>query len=467
MAGGVNSATESAEPANVASYPDGSGGELWSDVGDDRGAVHLYAYWEGTQGLTYTPASLGSPPNFERGYSVSGASLSGDVVIPEYHFGLRVGIIASGTSTQGAFGASITSISIPETVTQIGPYAFLGCSSLEGTRGPDGTMAPLAIPSKVKRINTETFQGCSALNGVLNLSNVGEISEKAFYGCSKLDGAILTTGSLTLGKNAFQNCSELGGIVLPAGMTEIPMGAFATCVSLTHIEIPSTVHTIRQQAFSGCIGLESVNLSASLITIETAAFRGCTSLAGSLDTNGSKISLALPTGLTTITDNVFENCDLEGYLDLSHVTSIGYKAFQNSSKITSLTLSSSLSTIGGYAFSGCEGLVHISIPSSVTRIGDYAFNGCTSLQGTLDSSMVNRGLVLISVTAIGNSAFNGCTALTSVFIPSSVTTIGAYAFANCTAGTPLNAEPISKPSGWNGTWFGNCAPRYGETPPTL
>jgi hypothetical protein len=340
MAGGVNSATESAEPANVAPYPQSGD---WTLDGD----LVLYAYWKGTEGLDYPSVFNGGPPNFERSYRVSGASLSGDVVIPEYHFGLRVGIIASGTDAQGAFGASITSISIPETVTQIGDRAFLGCSSLEGTRGPDGAMGPLVIPSGVTTVSNKAFYGCSKLDGVLDLSNVDNIRDNAFYGCSKLDGVILRTSSTIFwsGASMFEGCSELNEITLPDGMTGIHEKMFKDCIGLTHIKIPG----------------------------------------------------------------------------------------------------------------------------SVTYIGPEAFRGCTSLQGTLDSSMVNRGLVLINVATIGNSAFNGCTALTSVFIPSSVTSMGAYAFGGRTVGIPINLQGDSaSTSGWPSNWkISLDTPEYNKTPPAL
>ena len=104
------------------------------------------------------------------------------------------------------------------------------------------------------------------------------------------------------------------------------------------------------------------------------------------------------------------------------VTSIGYKAFQHCSRLTSVIIPNSVTSIGSYAFSCCYGLTSITIPNSVTWIGEYAFAACYELTSI---SIPN------SVTWIGEYAFLNCSKLTSVSIPNSVTSIGDYAFSGC------------------------------------
>ena len=58
------------------------------------------------------------------------------------------------------------------------------------------------------------------------------------------------------------------------------------------------------------------------------------------------------------------------------VTSIGDRAFDYCSWLTSVTIPNSVTSIGGYAFAVCSGLTSVTIPNSVTTIGDYAFSGC-------------------------------------------------------------------------------------------
>ena len=92
---------------------------------------------------------------------------------------------------------------------------------------------------------------------------------------------------------------------------------------------------------------------------------------------------------------------LEGY------TTIGESAFNECSRLTSVTISNSVTSIGDSAFFGCTGLTSLTIPNSVTSIGNYTFSWCLSLTSIEISN---------SVTSIGDSAFFGCTGLTSVTI---------------------------------------------------
>ena len=84
--------------------------------------------------------------------------------------------------------------------------------------------------------------------------------------------------------------------------------------------------------------------------------------------------------------------------------------------------------IGDYAFSGCSRLTSLTIPSSVTEIDESAFEGCSGLTSLTIPS---------SVTWIGRSAFKGCSRLTSLTLPSSVTWISESAFDGCSGLTSI------------------------------
>lgn len=89
------------------------------------------------------------------------------------------------------------------------------------------------------------------------------------------------------------------------------------------------------------------------------------------------------------------------------VQSIGYRAFEDCSQITSITIPSSVINIAHFAFENCTGLTSITIPSSVTSIWYNAFSGCTALETVTFA----EGSVC---TEMGDYAFYGCTALTSI-----------------------------------------------------
>ncbi len=172
------------------------------------------------------------------------------------------------------------------------------------------------------------------------------------------------------------------------------------------------------------------------------AFSGCSRLT----------SLTIPSSVTEIDESAFEGCSgLTSLTIPSSVTWIGRSAFEGCSGLTSLTIPSSVTRISESAFEGCSGLTSLTIPSSVTWIGRSAFKGCSGLTSlTIPSSVTSigksafdgcSGLTSLtlpsSVTRISESAFEGCSGLTSLTLPSSVTEIGGYAFKGCSRLTSL------------------------------
>jgi hypothetical protein len=137
------------------------------------------------------------------------------------------------------------------------------------------------------------------------------------------------------------------------------------------------------------------------------------------------------------------------------VTSIGDRAFENCTALTSVTLpiNQFFTRILPRTFSGCTALDSITIPNSVTIIFERAFEGCTALESvTIPNSVTNIGaftfrntgltnvIIPNSVTTIGERAFENCNALINVSIPYRVTSIGTGAFLNCTSLTSITVE---------------------------
>ena len=112
-------------------------------------------------------------------------------------------------------------------------------------------------------------------------------------------------------------------------------------------------------------------------------------------------------------------------------TLIPDSAFNNCSKLTSVTIPNSVTSIGNSAFGSCYGLTSVTIPNSVTSIGTGAFYDCSGLTAITIPN---------SVTSIGINAFNHCYRLTSVTIPNSVTSIGINAFGSCFGLTSIVVE---------------------------
>ena len=150
--------------------------------------------------------------------------------------------------------------------------------------------------------------------------------------------------------------------------------------------------------------------------------------------------------VTSLGDKCFSQCSrLTSITIPSSVTSFGWYCFWVCDGLTSITIPSSVTSLGGSCFSGCSGLTSINIPSSVTSLGYGCFSGCISLTSiTIPSSVTSLGDVCFydcssltsitipsSVTSLGSSCFESCSGLTSIIIPSSVTSLGAGCFSDC------------------------------------
>ena len=132
------------------------------------------------------------------------------------------------------------------------------------------------------------------------------------------------------------------------------------------------------------------------------------------------------------------------------VTSLGDHCFSYCSRMTSITIPSSVTSLGKGCFSFCSRLLSITIPSSVTSLGNYCFSFCGLLSITIPSSVTSvsedcfrecKGLTSItipsSVTSLGKGCFRDCKGLTSITIPSSVTSLGDYCFSGCNVLTSI------------------------------
>ena len=222
----------------------------------------------------------------------------------------------------------------------IGNQAFDGCSSLTS----------LTLPSSVTSIGSSAFSGCSGLTSLTLPSSVTSIEWSAFSGCSGLTSLTLPSSVTSIGGSAFSGCSGLTSLTLPSSVTSIGESAFSGCSGLTSLTLPSSVTSIGSSAFRGCSGLTSLTLPSSVTEIGWYAFYGCSGLT----------SLTLPSSVSSIGSFAFSGCSGLTSLTLpSSVTSIGESAFRGCSSLASLTLPSSVTSIGKSAFEGCSGLTSI------------------------------------------------------------------------------------------------------------
>ena len=344
---------------------------------------------------------------------------------------------------------------VSEAVTNIGEWAFYGCSSLES----------IQFSNSIIRIENYAFDGCSSLKSVQLSDSIIHIGNSAFYECSGLENISLPSSLRSIGNYAFYGCVGLEHIDIADGVSDIGYYTFSGCKSLTSIEIPDSVSSIGDCILSGCSGLTYIKIpfvGSSVTTNKTlgylfdynvpkslkrvklgevcksigdSAFEDCRSLTSieipdSVKTIGEKAfwrcegltSVEIPDSVTNIGYAAFEYCDLEEIKLSSNLTSIASDLFHFCNKLTSIEIPDSVTSIGNYAFGYCSSLTTINIPKNVSKIGYWAFAGCNSLT----SIKIPDGVQTLEIYI-----FSGCDNLESIEIPRSLTSIGHNAVSGC------------------------------------
>ena len=310
---------------------------------------------------------------------------------------------------------SLTSITIPDSVTSIGGGAFSGCTSLTSITIPDSvtsidnsafsrcsSLTSITIPKSVTSIGVNTFYGCTALTEI----NVG--SENANY--SSENGVLFNKEKTTL------KCYPAGKTeteyTIPDSVTSIDYGAFSSCKSLASITIPDSITSIGNNAFSNCESLASITVPDNVTRICYGAFS---------DTAYYNDKLNWENGILYIGNHLIEaKDDISGSVSIKQGTKlIADSAFEDCELIESVMIPNSVTEIGRSAFYMCTSLKNILIPDSVKTISPEMFTWCVSLE---------KIGIPNSVTSIGWNAFGDCTALKHIIVPDSVTNIDDYAF---------------------------------------
>ena len=127
-------------------------------------------------------------------------------------------------------------------------------------------------------IPVEAFYDCTSLTSITIPDSVTTIEEWALGHCDSLTSITIPDSVTTIGEGVFAFCDSLTSITIPDNVTTIGECAFYYCYSLTSVTIPDSVTTIGVAAFDSCSSLTSITIPDSVSTIEAYAFSNCSSL---------------------------------------------------------------------------------------------------------------------------------------------------------------------------------------------
>lgn len=334
---------------------------------------------------------------------------------------------ASSAPHGGSYGSfescqELTSIILPNSVTEISAFAFYACYKL----------THIIIPKSVTQIKYSAFRECTSLEEIV-LPNTIKTFEQAgsqFQSCTSLKRIEIPDSMTTLSFGCFMGCTNLSSVTLHEGLTKITGSAFDGCENLTNIDIPSTVTELEGSCFAHCKNLSEIIFHGNtLTTIGSSCFMDCQHLH----------EIKIPESVTSIGEYCFKDSGIKNIIIPEGVTTLSDYLFTNCGELSTVVIPESVERIGSYTFAQYDDLrlenssarssnIHrhnpmkLTIPKSVAYIGSYCFSGLISeikINYTKDPYAVNVGgsplywkIPQITATTFSNIDFNQ----TSIYI---------------------------------------------------
>lgn len=351
----------------------------------------------------------------------------------------------------------LTEITIPESVTYIGDWAFndnnaltIYCEAEENIYGSLWNANECPVVWNCKN------------NDVADDGYIYIMYNNIRYALKDGEAAVAGQSAFISGKITIETEIIYNGIAYK--VTAIREYAFKYALYAYEVMIPESIKTVEERAFWYCdsvmIYCEAKeqpegwhsNWNQAKCPVVWDCKNNDVAEDGNIYIFKNEVRYTLKDGVVTINEqptNLLGNIVIENsivYNGISYsVTAIESYAFYRCADIESIEISDSVTTIGEYAFAGCSLLTSVKTGNGVTTIGRSAFMDCLSL---ITVEIGN------SVTEIGAQTFQNCRSLESVVIPVNVTTIREYAFSGCSLIT-IYCEAESKPDGWIEHYWNN------------
>ncbi|MBQ2575001.1 MAG: leucine-rich repeat protein [Bacteroidales bacterium] len=299
------------------------------------------------------------------------------------------------------------------------------------------TLTSVTIPKTVTEIKAEAFNGCTALKTI----KIGGIIE--YCGKGSFCGTAISKPIYT-GKNLVYYPANLTEYKINEGTEKVLEYAFSDCKEMSAIIIPASVKNIYAKTFANCDKLENIvvadgnqtfdsrdNCNAIILTSENKVVKGCknSTIPNGIKTIG-RISFAntsiskidIPNTVTTIEDSAFYNNELTNITIPESVSKIGASAFIKNKKLAVVNFNASNCEPMDEkypVFEQCMSLTSVNFGDNVKVIPAYSFKDCTELRYATLSNSVEK---------IGMEAFKDCSSLSFIEIPMSVKKVESKAF---------------------------------------
>lgn len=290
----------------------------------------------------------------ENGVLTSYNGILSEVVVPESINGEEITAIGDSAFENNE---TITSVILPQSVTEIGENAFANCKNLEQITA-----------NGVKALGTCAFYGCKSLESIFFESALS-VSECCFDSCSTLKTVTLPNATELL-LSAFMGCESLETIDAPK-VTFVDDIVFYGCTNLSDASLDyENMTNLGIGAFYLCPAFKTPIVCEKLTTLGDFCFYGCKQLE----------CVVLPDSMQTIASSCFEGCESLYYLGAKGVTSLMDSAM-----------------------SGC-GEVYVSMDIDALEISDLAFYNTTLKEFAIDiTQTLNADIDTLEVVQNGTA----------------------------------------------------------------
>jgi len=243
-------------------------------------------------------------------------------------------------------------ITLPDTIIEIGDYAFYNCESIKIVK----------LPNAIKAINESTFRYCKSLTDIVIPDSVTKIDDYAFAGCSSMKNINISDNVINIGNYALRNCVSLINVNIPKNVTSIGKNVFVGCTELKAINVDKNnkfytsidgiLYNKDKTHLIACpcaktgdvivpdsvLNIDSPNISAIASGNAFGAFVNCNSIQNLVIPNSVKLS-----------ECFFFGCQAKNVVLLEGFTTVGQSAFY-SSRVSNVTLPKSITKIEANAF---------------------------------------------------------------------------------------------------------------------
>ena len=329
--------------------------------------------------------------------------------------------------------AYVTHVYLPNTLKEVGAYAFANTNSLCKADLPEGlkSIGECAfVGTGIQRVNLPVSLETIGEGAFAHLKSLTEVSVPAANEHFDIVDSMLIRNA----DNTLLQCfmKGKGQVQVPEVVERIGHLAFGGAKNISSINIPKSVNAVGEDAFASTYALEAISVAegnAHFASTNGVLFNKDATLLICYPTSKRGNSYAVPATVKELATGAFQECG--GGNAYKHIKD---KAEKKKAKLNQVTLPEGLTKIGKWAFtfSGCQ----VNIPSTVREIGDSCF-----FYSEIEEMTIPEG-----VKRIGDGMFAACYSLSTITLPSTIEYVGAKIMAFNYVETTLNVYAVNPPT---------------------